>query len=282
MSSNPASVEIEGATPPGYLPTGFDNLKQEATWLYEDHVKLNKSLKYYQESFAEEEQKAREFKNEILNIKEENRLLKLKLHECSEREVTHRETLKELIAIKEERAILQKRVTEDEKLREYTETQDAEIRTLQAKVREQHRHIDDYQRDLRELKDKLQSTQFIADMESGHRKSLEGNVKKLENKLHILTRSTLQPEDEDATFCKTPERGRFKRHRIDECRRCHTCLPSDTLCTFHAKAPIQVLIKDSNGHISRPDNQKFWPCCGRTGTKEPEGCRSLPEHDLGY
>ena len=127
------------------------------------------------------------------------------------------------------------------------------------------------------LTHQVQHAQALTEMETAGRRDAERRAKNFEDKLRILTSPPRDAVEHDINV-EVFDRGRFKRHRIAECRRCHACLPSDDYCKYHDKAPLQVLVKDSNGHVTRPLNQKFWPCCGKTSVREPEGCRIHPSH----
>lgn len=70
---------------------------------------------------------------------------------------------------------------------------------------------------------------------------------------------------------ETPERhGRFKRQSLKDCSRCHAEISTTALCRYHPKAPVKL------------DGKFYFPCCQKSGVREPEGCHHDGQHTVVF
>lgn len=125
---------------------------------------------------------------------------------------------------------------------------------------------------LEEIKKEREKGKFLEQIydrkDSALQKSNE-HIKKLEKKLSILTAAynTVDVEQID--------NKRFKRRRIQECRRCHKAIEPGEItgqCRYHSQKPVHLMAHED-------PKTMIWPCCEQVGKIEPVGCEYRNEHE---
>ena len=74
-------------------------------------------------------------------------------------------------------------------------------------------------------------------------------------------------------------RGRFFMSKAPmlECMKCCKVFPSqdavrNSICSYHPKAACELPNKMVDEIFAEKGRQRYWPCCGKIGTKTPLPC----------
>lgn len=169
-------------------------------------------------------------------------------------------TLKEITNVKEENRSLRRLVLDGQKWKEQANELSRENDRLRQLTEDLTLETRRYRQIVNEQEEKLKLLAMMFDLKDMElRQERETNLQ-LKRKLKMLS----NPEE-------TPERrGRFKRQSLKDCPRCHAEISTTTLCRYHPKTPVKL------------DGKFYFPCCQKSGVREPEGCHRDCQHTVVF
>lgn len=170
------------------------------------------------------------------------------------------EALAKISIIEEENRLLRGVALEREKWKEQANELSRENERLRQLTEDLTLETRGQRQVLHEQEDKMKFLAMMFDLKDMELRQERENTRQLRRKLKMLS----SPEE-------TPERhGRFKRQSLKDCPRCHAEISTTTLCRYHPKNPVKL-----NGKF-------FFPCCQKSGEREPEGCHHDVQHTVVF
>lgn len=205
-------------------------------------------------------QTRRDLENQVNVRQAEIDTLKEKLVSLEADVLIKKKAVKELTKVQEENRVLRILVLDGEKWRDQANELSRENDRLRQLTEDLTLESRRQRQIVIEQEEKMKLLAMIFDLKDMElRQERETNLQ-LKRKLKTLS----SPEE-------TPERhGRFKRQSLKDCPRCHAEISTTALCRYHPKTPVKL------------DGKFYFPCCQKSGVREPEGCHHNGHHNVVF
>lgn len=202
----------------------------------------------------------RDLENQVNVRQAEIDVLKEKLISLEADILIKQEALTKIAIIQEENRLLRAFALEGEKWKDQANEMSGENDRLRHLTEDLNLETRRQRQIVNEQEEKMRLLAMMFDMKDMElRQERETNLQ-LKRKLKMLS----SPEE-------IPERhGRFKRQSLKDCPRCHAEISTTTLCRYHPKTPVKL------------DGKFYFPCCQKSGVREPEGCHRDGQHTVVF